>query len=152
VVFKLHAHLVFIPKYRRKVLTERVFAEARAAWAKVCADFDSELIEANYEPAHVHLLVSYPPKVALSRLVNSLKGVSARRVRARRFPEVTSELRGPAFWSASYCAVSCGGAPLEILKTYILGQAGSSGRAASSPPIAAATGRGFRGGTTGDVT
>jgi putative transposase len=94
----------------------------------------------------------YPPKVALSTLVNSLEGVSARRIRARRFPEVTSVLRGPAIWSASYCAVSGGGAPLEIVKTYIRGQAGSSGEAASSPPIAAATGRGFRGGTTGDVT
>jgi putative transposase len=94
----------------------------------------------------------YLPKVALSTLVNSLEGVSARRVLARRFPEGTSVLCGPAFWSASYCAFSCGGAPLEIVKTYIRGQAGSSGRAASSPPIAAATGRGFRGGTTGDVT
>lgn len=149
-VFKLHAHLVFIPKYRRKVLTERVFAEARAAWAKVCTDFESELIEANYEPDHVHLLVSYPPKVALSALVNSLKGVSARRVRAKRFPEVTSILRGPAFWSASYCAVSCGGAPLETVKAYIRGQARSTGEAASSPPIAAATGRGFRGSRPGD--
>ena len=149
-VFKLHAHLVFIPKYRRKVFTERVFAEARAAWTKVCADFDAELLASNYEPDHVHLLVSYPPKVALSTLVSSLKGVSARRVRAKRFPEVTSLLRGPAFWSASYCAVSCGGAPLEIVKAYIQGQAGSAGEAASSPPIATATGRGFRGGRTGD--
>jgi putative transposase len=93
-----------------------------------------------------------PPKVALSTLVNSLEGVSARRVLARRFPDVTSVLRGPAFWSASYCAVSCGGAPLKIVKTYIRGQAGSSDEAASSPPIAVATARGFRGRTTEDVT
>jgi hypothetical protein len=92
----------------------------------------------------------YLPKVALSTIVNSLEGVSAR-PRAV-LPKVTSILRGPAFWSSSYCAVSCDGAPLEIVKTYIRGQAGSSGRAASSPPIAAATARGFRGGTTGDVT
>lgn len=142
--------MVFIPKYRRRVITEQVFAEARSAWAKVCADFESELIETNYEPDHAHLLVSYPPKVALSTLVNSLKGVSARRVRARRFPEVTSILRGPAFWSASYCAVSCGGAPLETVKAYIRGQAGSTGEAASSPAVATATDRGFHGGRTGD--
>src|SRR5262249_14113754 len=138
----------FIPKYRRKVLTERVFEMIREAWQKVCVDFECELVEANYEPDHVHLLVSYPPKVALARLVNSLKGVSARRVRAKRFPEVTSILRGPAFWSASYCAVSCGGTPLKIVKAYIQSQAGSSGEAASSPPMATATGRGFRGGIT----
>jgi putative transposase len=126
--------LVFIPKYRRKVLTARVFATVREAWAKVCTDFECELVEANFEADHVHLLVSYPPKVALARLVNSLKGVSARRVRAKRFPEVTSVLRGSAFWSASYCAVSCGGAPLETLKAYIQGQAGSSGEAAPPRP------------------
>jgi putative transposase len=90
------------------------------------------------------------PKVALSTIVNLLEIVSARPRAA--LPKVTSILRGPAFWSSSYCAVSCDGAPLEIVKTYIRGQAGSSGRAASSPLIAAATGRGFRGGTTGDVT
>jgi hypothetical protein len=66
-----------------------------------------------------------PPKVALSTIVNSLEIVSAR-PRAV-LPKVTSILRGPAFWSSSYCAVSCDGAPLEIVKTYIRGQAGSSG-------------------------
>lgn len=149
VVFKLMAHLVFIPKYRR-VLTDRVFGTIREAWQKVCDDFECELVEANFEPDHVHLLVSYPPKVSLSRLVNSLKGVSARRVRTMCFPEVTRVLRGPAFWSASYCAVSCGGAPLEIVKQYIQNQAGSTEGAASSPPIAAATGRGFRRSKPGD--
>lgn len=150
-VFKLHAHLVCIPKYRRRVITDRVFDVMRDAWTTVCADLNCELVEANFEPDHVHLLVSYPPSLALSVLVNSLKGVSSRRVRARRFPEVTSALRGPAFWSASYCVVSCGGAPLEVVKRYIQGQAGSTGDAASSPPVAAATGRGFRGSKPGDV-
>lgn len=126
VVYKLVAHLVFIPKYRRKVLTDRVFAEIQAAWLETCTYHECEVLEANFEPDHVHLLVAYPPKVQLSALVQRLKGLSARRVRAKRFPEVTGILRGPAFWSASYCIVSCGGAPLEIVKAYIRGQAGST--------------------------
>lgn len=122
VVFNLHAHLVFLPKYRHGVLTERAFAILRKAWESVCRDFECELEEANYEPDHVHLLVAYPPKVALSTLVNSLKGVSARRIRAARLPEVDRKLWGEHFWSPSYCAVSCGGAPLDIVKQYIQAQ------------------------------
>lgn len=124
----MNVHLVFVPKYRRKVITERVFNVLREAWVGVCQDFECELREANWEDDHVHLLVAYPPKVSLSALVNSLKGVSARRLRAKQWPEVTSKLWGEHFWSPSYCAVSCGGAPLELIKQYIQSQR------AGSPP------------------
>lgn len=68
---------------------------------------------------HVHLLVHYPPKVALSKLVNSLKGVSSRRLRQEFEPHVRRHLWGGRFWSGSYFAASCGGAPLTIVKQYI---------------------------------
>jgi putative transposase len=122
--------LVFVPKYRRAVITERVFSTLLTAWEQVCQDFECELRETGWESDHVHLLIAYPPKVALSRLINSLKGVSARRVRAANLPEVRKKLWGDHFWSPSYCAVSCGGAPLEIVKSYIQKQRGG----ASSPP------------------
>jgi putative transposase len=126
VVFRLHAHLVFVPKYRRRVITKRVFRVLEDAWRRVCKDLETELLEANFETDHVHLLVEYPPKLALSRLVNSLKGVSARRLRAAALPEVRAKLSGVHFWSPSYCAVSCGGAPLEIIKRYVEQQRGAS--------------------------
>ena len=129
-VYALTAHLVFVPKYRRKVITSKVFEALRASWTATCADFESELREAGYEADHAHLLVGYPPKVALSTLVNSLKGVSARRLRAAHLPEVERKLWGSHFWSPSYCVVSCGGAPLEIVKRYVEAQRGDS---ASSP-------------------
>jgi putative transposase len=132
VVHALTAHLVFVPKYRKKVITERVFALLQSSWEATCKDFECDLRESGYENDHVHLLVSYPPKVALSALVNSLKGVSARRLRAAGFPEVERKLWGAHFWSPSYCAVSCGGAPLEIVKRYVESQRGRD--AASSPP------------------
>ncbi|MFE4254146.1 IS200/IS605 family transposase, partial [Streptomyces sp. NPDC056910] len=82
----------------------------------------TELVEFNGERDHVHLLVHYPPKVALSRLVGSLKGVSARRLR-QEFPgHIHKYLRGAHFWSPSYFAASCGGAPLSVIKEYIENQ------------------------------
>ena len=130
-VFALTVHLVFVPKYRRRVITPRVFEVLQSAWKTVCADFECELKEAGFEDDHTHLLIAYTPKVALSALVNSLKGVSARMLRAAALPEVTAKLWGKHFWSPSYCAVSCGGAPLEIVKRYVEQQRG--GRASSSP-------------------
>jgi putative transposase len=116
--------LVFVLKYRRKGISERVLANLRQSFETVCSDFDAELKECDGETDHVHLLVEYPPKVSISELVNSLKGVSSRMVRRENYPEVQRVLWGDHFWSPSYFAASCGGAPLEILKTYIQHQAG----------------------------
>ena len=118
----LHIHLVFVTKYRRGVLSERAIEVIREAAGGVCRDFTAKLVELNGEDDHVHLLVEYPPTVALSRLVNSLKGVTSRMVRAREFHEVQSKLWGGHLWSPSYFAVSCGGAPIAVVRQYIEGQ------------------------------
>jgi len=115
----LHVHLVFVTKYRRGVLSERAIDVIRDAAQKVCDDFCATLVELNGEDDHVHLLVEYPPTVPLSKLVNSLEGVSSRLLRAKEFPEVKAKLWGDHLWSPSYFAVSCGGAPLEIIQQYI---------------------------------
>ena len=80
-VFAIHAHLVFVTKYRRGVFRQEHLDSLHRILADVCKDFDAELIEFNGERDHVHLLINYPPKVALSALVNSLKGVSSRLLR-----------------------------------------------------------------------
>ena len=85
----------------------------------VCADFETELVEFNGENNHVHLLVNFPPKVALAKLVNSLKGVSSRRMR-QEFPDLLQHYyRTTKLWSGSYFAGSAGGAPLSIVHQYI---------------------------------
>lgn len=89
---------------------------------KVCEDFGATLTEFNGERDHVHLLVHYPPKVALSVLVNSLKGVSSRRLRAEYTGRVNRATMYDRFWSPSYFAGSCGGAPLAMVKEYIENQ------------------------------
>jgi putative transposase len=83
---------------------------------------DADLAAWGANGDHVHLLVAYPPQLALSRLVNSLKGVSSRRLRQQGWPEVTRRLCGEAFWSPSYCVVSCGSAPVEIVRAYVEAQ------------------------------
>jgi putative transposase len=114
--------LVFTPKYQRGPFTDQILVRCEEVMAEVCTDFGAELREFNGETDHVHLLVHYPPKVALSRLVNSLKGVSARRLR-QEFPDhIRKYLWGEQFWSPSYFAGSCGGAPLAIVQDYIENQ------------------------------
>lgn len=85
---------------------------------KVCDDFESELVEFDGEGDHVHLLVEYPPKVAVAKMVNSLKGVSSRRLK-QLHPEIIKHYWKGQLWSPSYFAGSCGGAPIEIVRQYI---------------------------------
>ena len=118
-VFKMHVHLVFVTKYRRGVFTKEVIDDLRGIFASVCSDFEAELIEFDGEHDHVHLLVEYPPKVAVSALVNSLKGVSSRMIRKKHYLNIQKKLWGGALWSPSYFAGSCGGAPIEIVQQYI---------------------------------
>ena len=85
----------------------------------MCVDFEATLVEFDGEDDHVHLLVEYPPKVTVSKLVNSLKGVSSLLIRKRDYPSIKKKLWGKVLWSPSYFAGSCGGAPIEIIRQYI---------------------------------
>lgn len=118
-VFNLHIHLVFVTKYRRSVFTKAVLEDLKEIFASVCQDFEAELVEFDGEKDHVHLLINYPPKVSVSRLVNSLKGVSSRLIRKKRYACIKDKLWAGALWSPSYFAASCGGAPISIIKQYI---------------------------------
>jgi putative transposase len=121
VVCALHAHLVFLTKYRHDVLSEAARRDLRPIFAKVCADFDAELIDCSGADDHVHLQIIYPPKVALSKLVNSLKGVSSRLLREGR-PEIHGRYCNGVLWSPSYFVASCGGAPMSIITDYLRSQ------------------------------
>ena len=118
----LHAHLVFTTKYRHDALTDQILTRCEEIMRAVCADFGAQLREFNGDDDHVHLLVHYPPTVALSRLVNSLKGVSARRLRQEHAAHLRRYLSGGHLWSPSYFAGSCGGAPLAAVHEYIENQ------------------------------
>lgn len=118
-VFGLHAHLVFIAKCRGSVFTDEHRSSLESIFRSVCNDFETELVEFNGEADHVHLLVNFPPKISISKLVNSLKGVSSRRLK-----QLHPELLKPAYmknalWSPSYYAGSVGGAPISVIRQYI---------------------------------
>lgn len=119
VVFNLHVHLVFVTKYRRNVFTKAILDDMHGIFESVCNDFEAQLVEFDGENDYVHLLVNYPPKVSVSKLVNSLKGVSSRIIRKKNYPSIKEKLWGGALWSPSYFAGSCGGAPISIIRQYI---------------------------------
>ena len=114
----LNVHLVFISKYRRGLFDANAIERLRAVFGKVCTDFDAVLVEMDGGEDHVHLLVEYPPKVSVSTLVNSLKGVSGRLLR-KEHPDIQRRYWNGVLWSPSYFASSCGGAPISILRQYI---------------------------------
>ncbi|WP_406209638.1 IS200/IS605 family transposase [Streptomyces sp. NBC_01017] len=99
--FALHAHLVFVTKFRHKVFTDAHLRRMEEIMRDVAKDFECKIVEFNGENNHVHLLVNFPPKVALSKLVNSLKGVSSRRLR-QEYPELVRHYwRAQRLWSGS---------------------------------------------------
>ena len=118
-LFLMHVHLVFVTKYRREVFTKEILDDLRLIFSNVCIDFESQLVEFDGEDKHVHLLVNYPPKVAISKLANSLKGVSSRLIRKKNYSSIRKKLWGGALWSPSYFSGSCGGAPISIIRQYI---------------------------------
>jgi len=120
-VFNMHAHLVFVTKYRRNVFTKKSLNILYIIFNEICSKFEATLVEFDGEKDHVHLLVQYPPKLALSKLVNSLKGVSSRLLR-KHLKEVHKYYWKGVLWSPSYFASSCGGAPIGIIKEYIQNQ------------------------------
>ena len=113
-VFNMHVHLVFVAKDRRLVFTKEILKDLRTIFSDVCQDFEATLEEFDGERDPVHLRITYPPKVAISRLVNSLKGVSSRLIRKKHYPSIEWALWGGSLWSPSYFAGSAGGAPLSI--------------------------------------
>ena len=118
----LHAHLVFVTKYRRKVFTNAMLTYCENTMREICAELNVELVEFNRETDHAHLLVSYPPTLAISTLVQRIKGRTAYAVRREYTGAcVRARMRGH-LWSPSNFAVACGGAPLSMVKQYIDGQ------------------------------
>mgnify|MGYP001195392120 CR=1 FL=1 len=118
-VFKNIIHLVFVTKYRRNAITDEMLLRLNELFKETCLQMAAELLEFNGEDDHVHLLVSCPPKLAVSNLVQKLKGKSAYFLRKEFWTLIKDKLWGNHFWSPSYCVVSCGGAPLETVKKYI---------------------------------
>jgi putative transposase len=120
--YALNYHLVVVTKYRRKCITSDMMARLREIAVDRCVGWGGELLEMNGEQDHIHLLISLPPTAELSRFVNNFKTTTSRLIRRDFSEHLKPFYWKPVFWSRSYCIVSCGGAPLEIVKQYIENQ------------------------------
>lgn len=120
--YNLHAHVVFTTKCQRRALTDPILTRCQLVMSEVCRDFRAELRELNGKDNHVHLLIHYPPSVALSRLVNGLKGVQSRYLGREFAGHLRNYLWGEHLWSPAYFAGTGGGPPLTLVKKYIENQ------------------------------
>ena len=121
-VYALRYHLVVVTGHRRRVLTAPLLDRFREIARARCQGWGGTLMAVNREPDHVHLLVSLPPNLDLSRFVNNLKTTTSRPIRREFAAEVNRFYRQPVLWSRSYCIISCGGAPLSVIRQYIAQQ------------------------------
>jgi putative transposase len=119
VVYSCKYHVVWCPKYRRKVLTGEVAERLQVLIRESAAGHHSEIIELEIMPDHVHLLIEVDPQYGIHRLIKQIKGISSRVLR-QEFPKIKSRL--PTLWSNSYFVSTVGGAPLAIIKQYIENQ------------------------------
>ena len=125
VVYQMHAHLVFVSKYRGKCFTDEILVAMEKMMRDICQNNDVILTEFNGETDHIHILVEYKPTLMLSKLVNALKGTTSRELK-KAFPELNKAAWGDnALWSPSYYCGSVGGASTEIVAEYIKNQARS---------------------------
>lgn len=118
----LKYHLVLVTKYRNPVITKPMLDRLIEIFKEQSAKWDIDIIEANGESDHIHLLIKAHPSVDLSKYINSIKTVSSRLIRKEFNEHVAKYFWKPYFWSRAYCLLSVGGAPLETIKKYIESQ------------------------------
>jgi len=126
-VFRLTYHLVLVTKYRRKALTPEVLERLKEIFEHLCERWGCNLLEFGGEQDHVHLLFEGHPSLKLSSFVNNIKTVSARKLRKEFESHLKKFYWEPVLWHRSYCIITAGGAPLEVLKRYIQSQREKAG-------------------------
>lgn len=121
-VYLINLHIVFVTKYRKKVITTDILKDLENIFSRLCENAKSKLVEFNGESDHVHLLVDLSPDIAPAKLVNTLKTISSRMIRKKYAEYLQPFYWKPVFWTGAYFVTSTGGAPLEMLKLYIQNQ------------------------------
>lgn len=125
VVYSCKYHVVWCPKYRRKVLVDMVAERLKELIVQRCSEICADIIEMEIMPDHVHLLVEVDPQFGINQAVRSIKGFTSHTLR-KEFKELTTRL--PTLWTNSYFVSTIGGAPLDAIKQYIESQKRSERR------------------------
>ncbi len=121
-VFNLTVNMVFVTKYRRKIIDAEMLTELKAVFESVLKAWNSQLIEFNGESDHVHLLVSFPPQKRLSDLVGNLKATASKTMWRKFESKLSTIYRQKVFWTSLYFIASCGGVTVDTLKKYVQNQ------------------------------
>ena len=120
-VFLLHYHLVLVVKYRREVFDNNISKRAKEIFEYIAPNYNITLQEWNHDKDHVHILFKAHPKTEISKFKNAYKSASSRLLK-KGFPQIRKRLWKEKFWSQSFCLLTTGGAPIEIIKKYIESQ------------------------------
>lgn len=119
IVYSCKYHVVFCPKYRRKILVGDVEARLKELVVQICKDIRVDLLEMEVMPDHIHLLLEVDPQFGIHKAVKTIKGKTSHILR-NEFKHLTTKL--PTLWTNSYFVSTVGGAPLSIVKQYIESQ------------------------------
>ena len=120
-VFLMYYHLILVVKYRRKVFTDKMSNYAKDIFVRIGKSYNITLEEWNHDVDHIHIMFKAHPNSELSKFINAYKSASSRLIK-RDFPEVRQKLWKEMFWSRSFCLLTTGGAPIEVIRKYIESQ------------------------------
>ncbi|MCA0992191.1 IS200/IS605 family transposase [Pseudalkalibacillus hwajinpoensis] len=120
-VFLMYYHLVLVVKYRRKVIDDTISDYSKEKFLSLGEKYNITLVEWNHDFDHVHILFKAHPNTELSKFINAYKSASSRLIK-KEFPFVRKKLWKEMFWSRSFCLLTTGGSPIEVVKKYIENQ------------------------------
>ena len=120
-VFLLHYHLVLVVKYRRQVFDEDISSRAKEIFEYIAPNYNITLEEWNHDKDHVHILFKGHPNTEISKFINAYKSASSRLLK-KEFPQIRQKLWKEHFWSQSFCLLTTGSAPIEVIRKYIESQ------------------------------
>jgi putative transposase len=117
-VYNLHYHFVFIPKYRKPVLRGDVAVRARDLIREICRALNIDILKGHVRPDHVHLLLSVPPHLAPSKVMQAIKGKSSNRL-MRDFRALSKAFWGRHLWARGFFVATSGNVTDEVVAKYI---------------------------------
>ncbi|TBX38937.1 IS200/IS605 family transposase [Bacillus thuringiensis] len=120
-VFLLYCHLVLVVKYRRNVFDDDMSDYAKDMFVRLSESYNITLVEWNHDVDHVHILFKAHPNTEMTKFINAYKSASSRLIK-REFPHVRKTLWKEMFWSRSFCLITTGGSPIDVVKKYIENQ------------------------------
>ena len=120
-VYMLYYHLIMVVKYRRRVINDEISVRGREIFEYIAPGYGITLEEWNHDVDHVHVMFRASPSTEICKFINAYKSASSRLLK-KEYPEIRQKLWKEAFWSQSYCLLTAGGAPIEVIRRYIESQ------------------------------